>query len=107
MTSKMCAEKLPISYMDGLAAAIACCHDAPYTCTVAVRRSKLEIKKVRALKVQGLLSLRYAQKLHCVDSLQHFTAAVLKKKHAVCLQGSSSSSFCRAPVANAPDVLQP
>jgi hypothetical protein len=49
----MGAEKLPISYLDVLAAAVACHHDAPYTCTVVVHRSTLEIKKLGTLKVQG------------------------------------------------------
>jgi hypothetical protein len=53
MTSKMGAEKLPISYLDVLAAAVACHHDTPHTCTVVVHGSKLEIKKLEALKVQG------------------------------------------------------
>jgi hypothetical protein len=53
MTSKMGAEKLPISYLDVLAAAVACRHDAPHMCTVVVHSSKLEIKKLGALKVQG------------------------------------------------------
>lgn len=42
MISKMGAEKLPISYLDVLAAAVACHHDSPHTCTVVVHRSKLE-----------------------------------------------------------------
>jgi hypothetical protein len=53
MTSKMGAEKLPISYLDVLAAAVAFHHDAPHTCTVVVLRSMLQIKKLGALKVQG------------------------------------------------------
>jgi hypothetical protein len=53
MISQMGAEKLPISYLDVLAAAVACHHDAPHTCTVVVHRSKLEIKKLGALKVRG------------------------------------------------------
>ena len=53
MTSKMGAEKLSISYLDVLAAAVACHHDAPHPCSVVVHRSKLEIKKLEALKVQG------------------------------------------------------
>jgi hypothetical protein len=52
MTIKIGAEKLPISYLDVLAAAVACHHDAPHTCTVVIHRSKLEIK-LEALKVQG------------------------------------------------------
>jgi hypothetical protein len=48
----MGAENFPISYLDVLAAAVACHHDAPHTCTVVVHRSKLEIKKLGALKVQ-------------------------------------------------------
>jgi hypothetical protein len=53
MTSKMGAGKLPISYLDVLAAAVACRHDAPNICTVVVHRSNLEIKKLGAVKVQG------------------------------------------------------
>ena len=53
MTSKMGAEKMPIFYLAVPAAAVACHRDAPHTCTVVVHRSKLEIKKLGALKVQG------------------------------------------------------
>jgi len=49
----MGAEKLPISYLDVLATAVASHHDASHTCTAVVHRSKLETKKLGALKVQG------------------------------------------------------
>jgi hypothetical protein len=51
--NKTGAEKLPISYL-GVLAAGACCHNAPYTSTVVVHRSKLEVKKLGALDIQGL-----------------------------------------------------
>jgi hypothetical protein len=97
MISRMGVEKLSICYMVGVAAAVACCHDAPHTCTVAVHRSELEIEKLEALKVQGI---------SCVDSLHHSTAAVLSQTHAVCLQGYLSSTDCN-PLLKCANLFKP
>jgi len=88
----MGAEKLPISYLDVLATAVGSHHDASHNCTAVVHRSKLETKKLEALKVQGpsfVTTLR-TEALLCRQPASCYSCRAQdsdKKKHAVGLQG--------------------